>query len=61
MSKIKDTLKKMFCKHGYELISWYEEFDKCCNIRYSVRTYRCIKCGKRKEVDGRKDNYGKSK
>ena len=54
MSKIKDTLKKLFCKHEYEQLSYYEEFDMYRNVRYSMRLYECNKCGKRKSVDGRK-------
>lgn len=61
MSKIIYVIKKLFCKHEYEQLSYYEEFDRFSNVRYSVRLYECIKCGKRKQVDGRKDKHGKSK
>lgn len=61
MSKIINVMKKLFCKHKYEQLSYYEEFDRFSNVRYSMRLYECINCGKRKAVDGRKDNYGKSK
>lgn len=52
---MKDFLKKIFCIHDYEKISWYEEYDKNTNMRYSLRMYRCTKCGKKLQVDGRRD------
>ena len=54
---MKDFLKKLFCKHDYEKISWYEEYDKNCNTRYSIRMYRCTKCGKQIQIDGRRDPF----
>lgn len=54
---MKDFFKKIFCKHDYEKISWREEYDKTSNIRYSTRMYRCAKCGKQIQVDGRRDPY----
>ena len=54
---MKEFFKKLFCKHDYEKISWYEDYDKNCNMIYSIRMYRCIKCGKRIQVDGRRDPF----
>lgn len=48
--------KQLFCKHDYEQTSWYDEYDKNYNLRYSVRMYRCVKCGKQIQVDGRFDH-----
>ena len=46
---------KWFCKHVYEKIDYYEQVEH--GIRYSVRIYKCKKCGKEIYVDGRKDRY----
>jgi len=56
---MKNFLKRLFCKHQYEKISWYEKYDECtpCTLRYSIRIYRCVKCRKEIEVDGRYDKY----
>lgn len=50
-------LRKLFCKHNYQEIAWYEEYDEHRNERYSVRLYKCNKCGKEIWVDGRYDPY----
>ena len=46
-------LKKIFCKHTYEKVGFYEEIEY--GIRYSIRIYRCSKCGKVIHRDGRID------
>lgn len=50
---MKKLLRKLFCRHNYEKIAWYEAYDSKRNERYATRVYRCTKCGKRIEVDGR--------
>lgn len=58
--------KQLFCKHDWNKIGFREEEEN--NIRYSMRHYKCGKCGKEKWVDGRNDTianpkviiYGKS-
>lgn len=50
---IKRTIKMLFCKHTYEKIGFIEKEDN--SIRYSLRHFRCSKCGKEKWVDGRKE------
>ena len=54
---MKEFFKKTFCKHDYKQISWYQEEDKFRNERYAVRIYKCTKCEKQIEVDGRFDPY----
>ena len=54
---MKNFLKKIFCRHDYEKISWYEEYDNFRNERYAMRQYKCNKCGKKIWVDGRYDPY----
>ena len=46
---------KLFCKHEYEKIDYYEKVEH--GIRYSVRIYKCKKCGKEIHVDGRAENH----
>ena len=53
------VLKKIFCIHKLEKISFKECLDEKKNVRYSVRLYKCVKCGKEKFVDGRYDPYEK--
>ena len=48
-----NKLKKLFCKHDYKKIDFREEEQD--NIRFSMRLYRCKKCGKEIWIDGRKD------
>ena len=43
---MKKFLKKLFCKHDYEKISWYEEYDTLHNQRYTLRMYRMYKMRK---------------
>ena len=50
---------ELFCKHNYGLISFYEDETACESIRYSIRIYKCQKCGKEIEIDGRKDQIRK--
>lgn len=49
-------LKKIFCRHNYEKICFREEERN--NLRFSMRLYKCKKCGKEIWVDGRKDYIG---
>lgn len=46
-------IKFLFCYHDYKKIGFRQEEQN--NIRFSVRLYKCQKCGKEKWVDGRKD------
>lgn len=55
MEQIKGFLKRIFHKHQYEKIGWYEEEEN--NEMYSIRIYKCTECGKTIEVDGRYDPY----
>lgn len=50
---------KLFCKHAYERYGFYESETEDGGIRYSMRIYKCKKCGKEIYVDGRKDKYAK--
>ena len=47
-------LKKWFCKHDYEKVGFREEEQS--NIRFSMRLYKCRRCGKEIWVDGRKSS-----
>ena len=47
------NIKHLFCKHKWVYLRWFQAYDKHRNTRYSVKEYICIKCGKKKEVDGR--------
>lgn len=50
-----NKIRQIFCKHNYEQPSWYEDYDEYTNERYSMRIYKCQKCGKEIWVDGRMD------
>lgn len=52
---MKEKLKRLFCRHDYRKVGFYEQQEN--GIRYSVRIYRCKKCGKEIHVDGRKDKW----
>ena len=54
---LKIFFKRLFCRHDYCKIAWYEEYDYEHNERYAVRIYKCKKCGKEINVDGRFDPY----
>ena len=56
---MKKFLKKLFCRHNYEKISWYEVVHPHSLERFSMRIYKCSKCGKQIKVDGRMDPYVK--
>lgn len=49
MRTIINYIRSCFCKHEWELI--YDRDVKetsnysCCTSTYSVKTYRCVKCG----------------
>lgn len=45
--------KQLFCKHNYKKVGFRQEVER--GIRYSVRNYKCNKCGKSIWVDGRDD------
>lgn len=47
------NIKHLFCKHKWVYLRWFEAYDKHRNTRYSVKEYICVKCGKKKAVDGR--------
>lgn len=57
MNLVKKFFKKLFCVHKYERKCWYATMDDHTNERYSVRLYKCKKCGKEIWVDGRYDIY----
>lgn len=48
-------IQRLFCKHNYIKLDWYEKESEYRNIRYSMRKYKCEKCGKEILVDGRYD------
>ena len=50
-----EWLHRLFCRHEYEKIGWYEEEEN--NLLFAMRIYRCTRCGKTIEVDGRYDPY----
>lgn len=50
---LKKAIRMTFCKHEYQKIAFKQEED--ANVRYSIRLYRCSKCGKEIWVDGRND------
>lgn len=41
-----NIFKKLFCSHNYEQIDWREEYDRHSGTRYSMKLYKCPKCGK---------------
>lgn len=59
LTVIIEKLRKIFCRHEFVKYAWYEEYDNRRNERYAVRLYRCEKCGKEIQVDGRYDPYWK--
>lgn len=54
---MKTFLKQLFCKHNYQKIDWYEEYDEQRNERYAVRIYQCSKCSKKILIDARYNFY----
>lgn len=54
---IRNTFKKILCKHDFVKITYEEHFDSLRNTRYSYRFYTCTKCGKSCWIDGRFDKY----
>lgn len=54
---IKSYLQKLFCNHQYVKIGFRDEYEN--GLRYSVRKYKCSKCGKEIWIDGRYDKYSK--
>ena len=46
-------LKRLFCNHKYIKVDWYQTDNRY--KRYSMRKYKCEKCGKEIWVDGRYD------
>lgn len=49
-----EKIRKLFCWHDYRYVSFHEAEDD--GVRYSMRTYRCEKCGKTICVDARYKN-----
>lgn len=49
-------LKEIFCRHNYVKVGFKEE--ELNNIMFSMRLYKCRKCGKEVWIDGRKDYLG---
>lgn len=56
---IENKLHRFFCSHEYEKIG-YDEVEEN-NLRFSIRYYRCRKCGKEISVDGRIDTVMKDR
>ena len=52
-----NKLRQLLCKHRYEKIGFFENMEY--GTMYSIRIYKCQKCGKEIYVDGRKDKYSK--
>lgn len=48
-------LSRLLFKHEYQMVGYTEAYDH--GLRYSVRHYRCTKCNKKIDVDGRYDRY----
>lgn len=49
-------IKLITHKHNYVKVSFRVEEDG--DIRFSMRKYKCLDCGKEKWVDGRFDHLG---
>ena len=47
------NFRHLFCKHDYKKVGFREEEKN--NLRFSIRLYKCSKCGKEIEIDGRRD------
>ena len=58
MKRITQFLTRLFCRHEWVKIGFREELDEIHNMRYSVRRYKCQKCGKVVDQDGRYDMIG---
>ena len=50
---MKRALARLFCRHDWVKISVRQEIEN--NIRFGVREYRCLKCGKVSYQDSRCD------
>ena len=48
-----NKIRQIFCKHSYEKVAWYEEYDEYRHERFAMRLYKCQKCGTEIWVDGR--------
>lgn len=48
------NLVQLFCCHHYQKVGFRESQE--VGIRYSIRKYKCSKCGKEVWVDGRFDS-----
>lgn len=55
--KIFRIFRQLFCKHQFEKTGYFENIAG--GILYSIRIYKCQKCGKEIHVDGRHDKYAK--
>ena len=56
---MKEFFRKLFCNHRYVKVRYRQEMDYQKNIRYALRQYTCVKCGKTIFVDSRCDPYTK--
>ena len=56
---IKKWFKQLFCLHDYDRVEYCPKFDTSTGFWYSLRRYRCSKCGKEIWVDGRNDPYAR--
>ena len=54
---MKKWLSSLFCRHEFIQVGWFESMDG--NIRFSMRRYRCKRCGKERWIDGRNDRFEK--
>ena len=52
---MKKWLISLFCRHKFVKVGWFESTDG--NVRFSMRKYRCKRCGKERWVDGRNDRF----
>lgn len=50
-------IKQLFCKHDYHRTNWCECYSD--GTTFSVREYRCTKCGHVQYTDSRKDTINK--
>lgn len=46
-------IKQLFCRHDWYKVGFTETVEN--NLRYSIRSYVCAKCGKIRREDGRFD------
>lgn len=56
---IKNKINRFFCSHEFEKTGYDEVMEN--NLRFSIRHYRCRKCGKEVSVDSRIDTIMKDR